>query len=856
MTNENDNMLGELGAGEFTLESILAEYKGSAFIDGDKKTPQEELDSQADKIIREVTGMPGRLDRPVHKSYSANLKSADNDVGERIVPTASDDIVTTAFKQEQVVDTAPIDSSALPDLTESYDAQDLPDVQDPYGAQDSYGKQDSYDTQDSYNVQDSYDVQNSHDAQDLPDVQDSHVAQVSPVKQDSPNVQSSSVDSLDSSRVQDSYDEQEIIRPPVLSEDISVQPEETESPFGAEEEAFATQDDEKKEEIYTPVSSEDLSASRDLNVEDVEKAIDRELGYDEEIDKKIKNPGILGRFRFYEDEIYDDELFEEPDLKDAMKRFHIAASSITLRSAPAIVIAIFMLVLTLAFEAGRIIPFGIGRVQPTAVAVLLIGLLIVMMLCVDIVVRGAVLLIRGRPNIETLILFSCVFSIFSGIFSIFHDSPGIMTYAAVSAFSLAIAAIGEKYNLLAMTETLKTAAIVSEPFGLLTDYNKEIDKSVLKKVSNRTDGFYNNLMHPDVVESAYRFAAPLLLAASLVLAAVTALVRGHGEYFIYILNALLAAAAPFSAIIAFALPFRVISKSIRKSGTAISGWGGTDEMCFTDGVCITDEDLFPPGTLSFSSTKLYDNVPHEKAIAYAASLVITSGSGVGGIFAEALKQHRLKVLKVEDFNCYEGGIGGRIHGEQVAAGSAAFMNLLGIRIPDELNMKNAVYTAVNNKLAAIFVVDYLPLKSVQGALRSILKWKIKLFFAMRDFNVTPLMLEQKFKISLKDVEFLQARESYDISELKADKSGRMAAVLNREGLAPFAEAVTGGKLLKTTSVISTAISIFSAVLGVLIMTYLFWMGAFVSANPGNLLLFMLAMLGIVIAVCGYSKFGK
>jgi cation transport ATPase len=646
---------------------------------------------------------------------------------------------------------------------------------------------------------------------------------------------------------------QDIERPPVLSEDSSGQTELTENPLETVE---TTSEPQSEEVVYPKISPDEISSSQDLNVEDVEKAINRELRYDEDIDEKIKNPGILGRFKFYEDEIYDDELFEEPELKDAMRRLNIAATSITLRSAPAVIIAIFMLVLTLAYEAGWVIPFGIGRVQSTAVAVLLIGLLVIMMLCVDIVVRGAVFMMRGRPNVETLILFSCVFSIFSGIFSILRDSPGVMTYAAVSAFSLAIAAVGEKYNLRAMTETLKTAAIVSEPFGLLTDYNSEIDKSVLKKVSNRTDGFYNNLMHPDVVETAYRFTAPLLLAGSLILAAVTALARGHGEYFIYILNALLAAAAPFSAILAFAIPFRVISKSVRKSGTAISGWGGADEMCFTDGACVTDEDLFPPGTLSFSSTKLYDHVPSEKAIAYAASLVITSGSGVSGIFAEALKQHRLKVLKVEDFNCYEGGIGGRIHGEQVAAGSAAFMNLLGIRIPDELNMKNAVYTSVNNKLAAIFVIDYLPLKSVQGALRSILKWKIKLFFAMRDFNVTPLMLEQKFKISLKDVEFLQARESYDISEQKADKSGRMAAVLNREGLAPFAEAVTGGKLLKTTSLISTAISIFSAVLGVLIMTYLFWMGAFVSANPGNLLLFMLAMLGIVLAVCGYSKFGK
>lgn len=44
------------GESGFTLESILAEYKGSAFIDGQKRTPKEELDAKASRIIRELSG--------------------------------------------------------------------------------------------------------------------------------------------------------------------------------------------------------------------------------------------------------------------------------------------------------------------------------------------------------------------------------------------------------------------------------------------------------------------------------------------------------------------------------------------------------------------------------------------------------------------------------------------------------------------------------------------------------------------------------------------------------------------------------------------------------------------------------
>ena len=81
----------------------------------------------------------------------------------------------------------------------------------------------------------------------------------------------------------------------------------------------------------------------------------------------------------------------------------------------------------------------------------------------------------------------------------------------------------------------------------------------------------------------------------------------------------------------------------------------------------------------------------------------------------------------------------------------------------------------------------------------------------------------------------------------------MAAVLTREGFGPFAEAVTGGKLLKSSAFVATIVSVVSAAFGVLIMFYLCWMGAFISARPGNLILFMILMLAAVLIVCGYAK---
>lgn len=408
-----------------------------------------------------------------------------------------------------------------------------------------------------------------------------------------------------------------------------------------------------------------------------------------------------------------------------------------------------------------------------------------------------------------------------------------------------------------MAETLKTASGSSEPFGVQAEYNADIRKSILKKADNRTDGFYNNLMHPDVTESTYRFATPFLLAGALVLSVISALAKGQGQYFLHILSALLAAAAPFSAMLAFSIPFSTVARALRRSGAAIAGWGGADDLCSTDGACVTDNDLFPSGTLKINGSKLLGGASLEKALRYTASLIIESGSGLAKVFSDEINAQGMKRFPVEDFAYHEaGGISGLVKGERVMTGSSAFMTLQHFEIPDELKMKNAMFTSIGNTLAVVFTVDYEPQKSVQAALIMILKWRIKLFFAVRDFNLTPSVLQRKFRISLEDIEFIQTKDSYSISDANSGKEGRMAAVLIREGFSPFAEAVTGGKLLRASARIAALVSIISAAVGVLLMFYMCWSGAFLSATPGNLTLFMLSMLAAVLIVCGYARLRK
>jgi len=794
------------GSRDFSFESILAEVKGSAFINGDKRTPPDILQEKADRILREAAAMsaPQQVSKPVTPQ---TISHATHQTAESVQQQPQQ---PPLYNQQQNQEPEFSDTDVMPMIVTQLEDEAPPRREDPkFG---SFGA--PIDAASSMNSQ-SY----AAEAGDSPTF-------VLPYKENKPESQPG-------------------MKPDSQPDNQNKEGEGTVIYFDQfRNEASQEQNQETKIHKFSEADTDD---------EYEEKS---KFGFGKRDRSELFDQDTLSDM--YDDpdaEAYpqEEEEYEEPSLRDAMRKFAISCNSISIRVLPASVITLLMVIITYVFEAGLIVPFGIGHNLDYAAGTLIICLLIVMMLCSDVIVRGVEFLIKGVPNAETLIFFSCLFSLISAAFTMISGAVGMLPFCAVSALSLTFAAHGEKFSLRAITDTLKTAVGSSEPYGVQAEYNAEIDKSVLKKVYNRTDGFYNNLMQPDITEIAYRYAAPALLAAALVFTVFIILFRGGVENSIHILSALLAAAAPFSALLSFSIPFATVVKSTRKSGSAVAGWGGADDICFTDGVCVTDDDLFPPGMLRLSGVKVYDGATPENAIRYTASLILSSGSGLTGLFAEVLKQQGFSPLRVSDFECHESGIGGLVGGVQVSTGSAAFMNLLGVRVPDDTNMKNAVYTAVNNRLIAMFAIDYKPLPSVQSALISMLKWRIDLYFAMRDFNVTPAMVGQKFKVPFDSFVFIPAKDSYSISDLHSNKAGRMAAVLVREGLNPFAEAITGGRLLKSAALFATILSVVSAALGVLIMFYMCWTGSFIAASPGNLVVFMLCMLATVLIVCGYVR---
>ena len=544
----------------------------------------------------------------------------------------------------------------------------------------------------------------------------------------------------------------------------------------------------------------------------------------------------------------------EPDLQKEAAKFEHNLQSITYRSLAAFVLCIVMVVFTFVGEAGKSLPFGIGTSIPLGAGALAILQVIVMILCVEVSIHGVEDLIHLRPGVESLTTLASVFVIIHAMIVMRPGSKATtLPYCAAAAFANFSALRGWLDYRIGMRSVLKGASAGEAPYGVISEFTDAEDRAILKKAQGYREGFYRNLAAADISEIVFSTLTPFFAIGSVVLALVAAVISGGaGEYF-HCLAALLAGSLSFSAMYAYNRPFRRVSRNARTAGGIVAGWGGAAEIYDSDCALITDSDLFPGGTVTLNGYKVFDGVEHAAGVAHTASLIIVSGSELATIFRDLLKSEGLPLEKVEDFDCFEGGgIGATVHGDRVFAGSAAFMNLQGIRIPETVNIKNAIFTVINGRLAAVFAMNYEPLNSVQGALLTILRNKIAVLFGVRDFNLTPAMLQQRYKVPMGNSRYLPVDECYRLTG-SIQPNCRAVALLTREGLGAYSEAIMRGRHLKVISELSTVLAALGSIIGFVLLFILLVSGSFESAGASNVLIYQLLIHVMVMIVASLPQ---
>lgn len=798
----------------FSLESILAEYKRSAFIDGERKTPADKLDKQVEDIINEITGKkaPSAPSAATYEDYSheedeqEHLYDEENEADGSYIDESEDEEADDYESEEDYEDEEPAKRHGLfgrffsrkernIEPEESYDDDyDEPEVPVPNSS-------DEEPENDDFNINELFGLNDSGDSTDVSDEADR------PYDRNRFTRSSRQDSSQRSSMDDDSY-------------------------FESME--FA-------DKIAKNVENPDWELPADFDEDEPEE--DEELPQKESLFARL-----AAKFAGAVDE-EDEEEEPDPDFSEEMSRFSKLIPSLKYRIAASGVICIIMLIITHMAVDGKTIPLGIGTNLTVAGGVVLILQLAAMAVGLDVLIEGLESLVYVEPCAESLVFISNVLSFIDGFIMLLHrDFTFGMPLSLVSTASLVFALHARKAYCKSMSDSMKLASTVTNSYGVVSEQDEAGERTVLKKVPGKTDGFYKNLVSEDISEQLYFYITPIIIIAGFVFAVLASIGTGHPSSFAHSYATIMVSAAAFPAVSAFILPFSYAVSSLKKSGCVLAGWCGACDIYDSDATMITDEDVFPAGSVSLSGIKIFAGSNQQKVIEYSASLIIASKSGLSRVFRELLISQGFSVRQVESFSCYEGGgIGGLVDNENVLVGSGAFMNLMGIRVPDRVNVANTIFAAINDNLVAIYSVNYVPANSVHSALEALLTTKTDVLLAVKDFNVTPNTIQKKFKVSMEGVEYLPIETSYKLSDDAENKDKSVSAILCREGLAPLSEAISKGRNVKTVTEINTIISLVSSVIGMFLMFFLCKTSSFTSASADNVFFFMIAVeFGVII----------
>ena len=771
----------EAPAETYSLASILSEYKSEAFIRNERRLSKEELEKRADEIIREMK-------RSVEEELSEPEPSAQEQEAEDTPEEAQPEVSAPAE--------APAPAEPLPSLSELAAADLLPPP--PAEARGNTSEQE-------------------------PEPQAEAKGEPAPQPREEENRETPPAAEAPQSEAQPQPEEPE--------PEPTAQPEESEKPEEAEE-AEETEGPETPEEPDEPEPEEEKWPSPAE-----ERKRQKREARAERARRKRQQREEKARLR---KEAREKEPENVPELtaEEAAKQYASGVASLHRRMIPAFALSVVMALL-LFLGGGSLGPEALrgGRTLWILQAAMQLA---VMVLGLDVLAKGVTDLLSAKPGCETVVLLANIAAEIDAVLMIsgHGGEPGLPPYCVTAAFTLAFALWGSYCRRSAFRETIRAMRLASVPTVVSSEDKLAEEGSILNKKLGTAKGFLQRATEPDLPERFYHKAVPPCLLLLLVLALAAAYLSGTGAIF-RCLAALSCAAAAMSATMVYARPFFLTAKRLSLSGAALAGWRGAEDMAKAVGLVIRDLDIYPENSVILNGMKVLSGAHVEKVVAYTGSVILATGSGLRRVFGELMRQYAAPLYRVEDFYCgTEGGVSAFIGAEQVLVGTGAYMNLMGIRVPGSVDVAGAVYTAIDHELCGVFIVNYLPQELVQNALYRLESGRMRPIFAIRDFNISPSMMIQKFRLNEGSISFLPPENRYQLS-VEPETEGKPAALLSREGLWHYSETARGGRRLWRTTRRALLMTVLGAVLGVLIVFISCARGAFASVSPVKLLLAML-----------------
>lgn len=520
------------------------------------------------------------------------------------------------------------------------------------------------------------------------------------------------------------------------------------------------------------------------------------------------------------------------------KRYSKGLGKMKLRLRALLALCVGLLYITIAADGTLPLPQFFKVETRITAGILLWGMGISCLLGMDVLWMGITAFKRERIGAHTLTVCGVAATLIDNLWYCLVGREGLLPFAALASCSILACLWGVYDRKKGLSKACQTASLSVSPYRVTLDSDKWEGRSAFAKEAGTTEQFGAQIQSPDGAQRVQRIFVPLILLVAVIFAIVASVGRLHWERFFWCLSVILTAAAPLAGMLAYSQPFLRLTK--RLGGTvALAGWDGVLSMEGDANILLKDEDLFPVGSVKSQGIKTFNGTPLERVTGCTASMIQASGSGLTKLFSDLVHIQGGFFRRVDSMHYHEaGGLVATIRGEQVMIGSAGFMTVMHIPLQQGEYVKEAIFCAINGQLQAIFSLKYEQPRKIRSALQSLIRAGVKPVLVTRDFNINPAMLHRRFQLPVNKMEYPEIKRRYELSDPGQEHNPTLGALVRRDGLGPFTEAIIGARRLRMVVRLNNILTLLASAMGLVLAFYLTFIGAFLSLSSLNMLLFL------------------
>ena len=464
--------------------------------------------------------------------------------------------------------------------------------------------------------------------------------------------------------------------------------------------------------------------------------------------------------------------------------------------------------------------------------------------CKDIILRGLQPLKKIKSNSDTSIAAAAVVTALQSVLAIIVPTAflmqGLNLYTLVVMLALTLTTYGNYKNAQRVAANFRFVSDSSQKYTgkffhdqrmvatLLSGTKNEKSELVFQKKTAFLKHFIRLSCSPDPGEElAEKFAVPTLVFSLFISIIYIFLSKSFFDA-ISLLSIMLCVSVPMCSKALGAVPLYKLAKQSLANKSMVVGYQAVENFSESAAVMIDAKELYPEGSVHLNGIKTFDSRRVNDAMLAAASVIITAGGAMSGMFDGIIQGDKQENLPVAENVMYEDGKGliGWVNNERIFIGNRQLLRSHGISpMPVDYEEKykrngnEILYLACSGTLVAMFIVGYSANRRVADALSRMEANGMSLLIRTTDVNITAERIAKDFGIAHRNIKILEQKNSNVIrDEMIGKEKSSPAFIATKGGVTSFGRAVSGCIRTKRNISLSLAVQVVGVLLGLLIVT--------------------------------------